>query len=275
MNRFVVGGIPYPAALHNPTIDLMARHVSVRDFDPDRPGPEGLVPVLFAAAQSAPTSSNLQSWSVVAVTAPERRRLLAELVGQPALAQAPLFLVFCADIYRLMHVVKRRDYPFGGDSLNLLLVASNDAAIACQNAALAAEALGLGCCMVGNVRNKPREVSDLLELPRWVFAAIGLAVGWPTRRNAVKPRLPMSVVLHEERYSTEHLEAGIDAYDKQMEATDVYQTRRAQVPGVTPPPELDTAPYGWIEHVARRMAASSQARKDFGAFLRDKGFAVE
>jgi len=275
MNRFVVGGIPYPEALHNPTIDLMARHVSVREYDPDRPVPEGLVPVLFAAAQSAPTSSNLQSWSVIAVTTPERRRALAELVGQEFLGQAPLFLVFCADIFRLLHVVKRRDYPYKSGDVNLLLVATNDAAIACQNAALAAEALGLGCCMIGNVRNRPREISDLLGLPRGVFAAIGLSVGWPARKNDVKPRLPMSVVLHHERYSTEHLEAGIETYDKQMEATDVYRGRRAQVPGVTPPPDLDTAPYGWVEHVARRMAASSQDRKDFGAFLRDKGFAVE
>jgi nitroreductase len=275
MNRFVVGEISYPEELRNPVIDLMARHVSVRDYDPARPLPAGLATVLAAAAQSAPTSSNLQTWSAVAVADADRRRRLAELAGQDFLAEAPLFLVFCADILRVTRAMARRGYPWNGPQLDLLLVATNDAAIACQNAALAAEALGLGCCMVGNVRNRPRDVADLLELPRGVFAAVGLTVGWAARRNDVKPRLPLSVVLHEERYAAEGLDEGIDRYDRQMAATTIYEGRRLRVPGVTPPPEQDTAPYGWIEHAARRLAASSQNRSRFAAFLRAQGFGTE
>src|SRR5512133_3270099 len=141
----------------------MARHVSVRAFDPDRPLPNGLVTALMTAAQSAATSSNLQNWSVVEVTDRERKHTLQELCGsQTFIDQAPLFLVFCADTHRIKWVTKRQGYRFNADYLDLLLVACMDSALACQNATLAAESLGLGCCMVGNIRNRPQEVSDLL-----------------------------------------------------------------------------------------------------------------
>lgn len=276
MDRFSVDGIPVPGALRNPVIDQIVQHVSVRAFDPDRPLPDGLVQVLVAAAQSAPTSSNFQSWSVIKVTDPGRKRILAEYCdNQEFINQAPLFFVFCADAYRHKWVTRRQGYPFGSDYMELLLVAVMDSALACQNAALAAESLGLGCCMVGAIRNRAREVTELLELPPNVFATVGLAVGYPARRNQVKPRLPQSVVLHDEKYSTAGLEPGVQAYDAVMAQTDIYRGRRVRVPGVTPDPEQDTGPYSWAEHTARRMARGNDLRRGLAQFLRERGFVLD
>lgn len=74
-------------------LDAMLNHRSVRHFLRD-PLPANTVETLVAAAQSAPTSSNLQTWSVIAVESQGRREALANLVGpQKHLAVAPLVLV--------------------------------------------------------------------------------------------------------------------------------------------------------------------------------------
>ncbi len=274
MDRFAVDDIPYNEDLRTPVIDQIVKHTSVRDFDSSKPLPEGVVTVLVAAAQSASTSSNFQTYSIVQVSDPERKRRLGELCGHSFFDQAPLVLVFCADTYRIRWVTERRGFPFKFDYVDLLLVASMDSALACQNAAMAAESLGLGCVMIGNIRNRAKEVSELLELPEGVFATIGLVLGYPSRQNPVKPRLPQSTVLHRERYSTETLEQDLARYDERMARTDVYEGRRVQVPGLTPEPEQDTGPYGWSEHTARRMAAGNLLRRGFAEFLREKGFTL-
>lgn len=50
-----------------PTIELMHRHGSVRNYKPD-PIPEAVINQIIAAAQAASTSSNLQAYSVVVTT---------------------------------------------------------------------------------------------------------------------------------------------------------------------------------------------------------------
>lgn len=276
MDRFTVDGAPVFEALRNPVIDQIVRHASVRSFDFGRELPDGVLEMMTAAAQSAPTSSNFQSWSVVAVRDPERKLQLQELCDNQAfIGQAPLFLVFCADSYRHRHVTARQGYRFGSDYLELLLVSVIDSALAAQNAALAAESMGLGCCMVGAIRNRAREVAELLNLPRGVFATAGLAVGYPSRPSGVKPRLPQSVVVHQEAYSTANMEEGIAAYDEQMARTDIYRGRRVRIPGVTPEPEQDTGHYGWAEHTARRMARGNDFRRDLAPFLKEHGFVLE
>ncbi|MDO9348379.1 MAG: nitroreductase family protein, partial [Anaerolineales bacterium] len=87
--------------MNNPTLDLIHRHASVRRYKPD-PLPVPVIETVIAAGQRASTSSNLQAYSVVAVTEAARRERLAELCGnQQHIADAPLFLAFCADLSRL------------------------------------------------------------------------------------------------------------------------------------------------------------------------------
>ncbi|GAA1612150.1 nitroreductase [Actinoplanes couchii] len=86
-------GDPEAGALVNDVLAVQFAHRSVRRFGPrEVTGAE--LTTLVAAAQSAPASSNLQAWSVVAVRDPERKRRLAKLAGnQEFVARAPLFLV--------------------------------------------------------------------------------------------------------------------------------------------------------------------------------------
>jgi nitroreductase len=241
-------------------------HRSVRHYRPD-PLPAGTLEWLIAAAQSASTSSNLQTWSVIALQDPQHKSEAATLCGdQDFIRQAPLLLVFCADLSRLTFVSETSELPGEGlEFLEMFLMASLDASLAAQNTVVAAEALGLGICYVGGARNSPRELAALLHLPSRVFAVFGLAVGWPAAddTSAVKPRLPQAEVLHHETYSTEQRAASIEAYNATMQA--FYQSQNMPVRG------------DWAQHSARRVATveALSGRHLLRQILQEQGFGLK
>ncbi|MCF6378834.1 NADPH-dependent oxidoreductase [Nocardioides KLBMP 9356] len=202
-------------------VRLQLAHRSVRRFLPDAVSDDDLR-TLVAAAQSAPTSSNLQPWSVVAVRDPERRRRLSTLAArQQFVADAPLLLVWIADLGRARRLAESREHKLeAADYLETALIGFIDVALAAQNAVVAAESLGLGSCYVGAIRNNPEEVAAELGLPPHAIAAFGLAVGRPdpTERAGVKPRLPQQAVLHHEQYDAELADAHLAAYDERLAA---------------------------------------------------------
>ena len=140
---------------------------------------------LVAAAQSAPTSSNLQPWSVVAVRDPERKSRLATLAGnQEFIRQAPLFLVWVADLGRARRLAARADVPLDAtDYLETTVIGFVDTALAAQNAVLAAASLGLGSVFVGAIRNHPEEVAAELGCPSTRWRRSGSPSASPTRPN--------------------------------------------------------------------------------------------
>jgi nitroreductase len=229
-----------PAGPTNDVVRAILDHRSVRAFRPD-PLPAGTIETLVAAAQSAPTSSNLQTWSVVAVEDPGRRARLAEFSArQGFIREAPLFLVWCADLSRLGRIGAARGAALTGlDYLEMYMVALIDAALAAQNAVVAAESLGLGTVYVGALRNKPAEVAAELSLPANCMGAFGLSVGWPdpARVTEAKPRLPQSIVLHRETYRPESDE-DVERYDSDLAE---FSRRNAMAGG------------GWLERVMSRV----------------------
>jgi nitroreductase len=279
-HRYELLGLDHLDQLLNPVLESIAAHVSVRAYDPDRPLPEGTLETLAVAAQSAATSSNLNSYSMIAVTDPRHKAEIVDLCGDyPFFKDCPLFLVFCVDIRRLQQITERQGRPFYGNTLNLFLTGAVDAALACQNTAVAAESMGLGTCMCGAIRENPLEVARALRLPAGVFAVVGLGVGYPLRTPPLKPRLPLSVVLHHEYYSLPAQEAGIAQYDRTMAESGAYTGRRLRVPDLSP--DADTAFYGWCEHTARRMGDRGEkgfgyyTRRDYRELLARLGFSLD
>jgi len=251
----------------NPTLDLLHRHGSVRKFKFE-PVPVALVETIVAAAQRASTSSNLQVVSVVAVTEAAKRKRLSEVCGQEHVAQAAVVLVWCADLRRLDRACELRGCKQVTDYVENFLMCVLDAGIAAQNAAVAAESLGLGVCYLGSVRNNTQVVIELLALPRLVFPVVGMALGGPAAPPNIRPRLPTSAILSWERYA-ETSDAALREYDRVMAATGIYQGRQVPVPGR--PGEMED--YGWLEHSARR--AEQALRTELRAVLRQQGFGLE
>ncbi|MCP5366117.1 MAG: NADPH-dependent oxidoreductase [Hyphomicrobiales bacterium] len=259
----------------NPVLDLLMAHRSVRAFT-DEPLPEAALDQVLNAAQRAPTSSNMQSYSIVVVDDRDLLKQVRAICGdQPFVSQCAVLLVFCSDISRLVHICEQRGYRFRADQVNTLLVAHGDANLACLNAAVAAQSMGYGTCMLGNVRNNPPEMSDLLGLPKYVYASVGLAIGVADEDKGTKPRLPRSVMVSRNRYDPGPLDTALPAYDRAVRAAGVYDGRREPLNGLAPGQEDPVAveDYGWCEHTARRLTGAVQdRRRDLGAFLDGKGF---
>ncbi|MCG2787744.1 MAG: NADPH-dependent oxidoreductase [Anaerolineae bacterium] len=254
--------------MSNPTLDLIRAHGSCRRYRPDDVSNE-MIESIVEAGQRASTSSNMQAYSVVAVTDAAKRAELARLCGQQKhIAQAPVFLAWCADLARLDRACQLRELEQSSEHVENFLVAAVDAAIVAQNAALAAQSLGLGICYIGSIRNNPREVIQLLELPRLVFPVTGMTIGWPEKPPRTRPRLGLEAVLHRERYNPNQDEALL-AYDREMAATGIYEGRQVEIPGR--PGEMEA--YGWLEHSARRVA--QPMRTFLREVLEEQGFLLK
>ncbi len=249
-----------------PTIEQIYQHGSVRQYK-SYPVPAEMVESIVAAGQRGSTSSNLQMYSVVAVTSDEKRDQLATLCGNQAhIRQAPVFLAWCADLSRLERAAEMRGRQVVTNGAEHFLLAAVDVAILMQTATLAAESLGLGMCYIGAIRNNPREVIELLNLPRLVFPICGMTLGWPLRKPRIRPRLPLDAILHWETYDTSGEEEYLQQYDQAMIATGIYQDRQVAVPGSAGEMEA----YGWTEHCARRIAGP--IRPGLSKVLHDQGF---
>ena len=84
----------------NQTIETLLAHRSVRHFE-DKPLSKEQIEMIVISAQAASTSSNIQAYSIIGVTDPEKKKKLAELAGNQSYVQKNgHFFVFCADLYR-------------------------------------------------------------------------------------------------------------------------------------------------------------------------------
>ena len=246
----------------NDVIATLLSHRSVRGFLPDALPPNTLG-TLVAAAQSASTSSNLQTWSVIAVTDPSKKAALARIASnQKHIEQCPLFLVWLADLSRnarlgLEEGVTLETIPH----FESYLVAAIDAALAAQNATVAAESLGLSMVYIGALRNNPVEVGRLLGLPPGAMGVFGMCVGYPlpTVTNEVKPRLPQSAILFHDTYDPSGERAARADYDARIAAF----SRRHEM-------TQDT----WTKRVIGRMGkiAAMSGRDKLVSILNGMGF---
>jgi len=249
----------------NPTIELINTHGSVRSYKPD-PVSNEMIESIVVAGQRASTSSNLQMYSVVVTTDEDKRKEIKTLCGnQKHIEQAPVFMTWCADLSRLERMCDLRGYQQESGNMENLLLAVIDVTLMMQNAALAAESMGLGICYIGGIRNDPQAVIDLLGLPKLVFPLVGMTLGWPEKPAMIRPRLPLEAVLHWERYDQDD-EAHLQAYDQAMIATGIYAGRQVSGSG-----SIEESEYGWTEHSARR--ASKSFREGLLRVLQDVGFA--
>lgn len=210
----------------NAVIEMMLQHKSIRKFK-QRAVEEKDLHHIIRAAQSASTSSFLQAYSVIQVTSLENRKKLRLLCGdQEYVEKAPVFLVFCADLHRIHSLLKKKGSASAEEKAwtESFIIGTVDASLAGQNAMLAAESLGLGGVYIGGIRNQPEEVSQLLGLPEEVYPVFGMCLGYPDHKPDVKERLPLSVVLHQDRYQPLN-EQEIESYDERIRAYYVKRTR--------------------------------------------------
>ena len=242
----------------------IASHRSHRRYTAQAVDPE-LLRLLCACALSAPSKSDLQQADVIHVAERSRLKTIVDLIpDMPWISEAPVFLVFCGNNRRLRMIGEWRGKPFANDHLDHFMNAAVDAALAMMSFIRAATAVGLGTCPISAVRNRPGEVSRLLELPDWVFPVAGLCVGYPAEPGRISARLPLAVTVHTNRYDESDVKQNIDAYDRRRHALQPYRRQRYA------DRYADVEFYGWSEEKARHY--SLPERQDFGAYIRKQGF---
>jgi nitroreductase/FMN reductase [NAD(P)H] len=246
---------------------LLGRRVC-RRYKPD-PVPEATLELVLAAAQSAPAKSDLQQYSILVVEDPAKRASIAGWIGDAWVGEAPLILVFCGDLRRGRRIGAAKGLPNANDTVDMLVNATADAALAMMMLMLAADAAGLGTCPLSVIRNRIDEVAALLELPDGVYPWAGLSLGWPAATRDVSMRLPPALVVHRDRYDDSAFEEELAAYDAR---------RHARQP-IPPRSQRHVATYGelpvchWSDNAARQL--SLRERAQFTEFLKRHGFALE
>ncbi len=243
----------------NDIIDLLCSHRSIRKFS-DKPISEEQLSAIIRAGNAAATSSNLQVRTVIRVTDKEVRAQMAQAAGpQPYIAEAPEYLVFCGDFLRPEQCSNMHHVPMVFGMMEQFILATVDVALMAQNCVIAAESMGLGVCYIGGLRNDPTLVSDLLHLPEQTFPLFGLCLGYPAQAPELKPRLPVSVMMKQDRYNLDDA-SQIAAYDQQMR--DYYQARTG-----------GTKDSSWSEEISDLL--SRELRPHMRGFLDEQGFKMD
>lgn len=239
-------------------------HASCRDYA-DKPISPSLLQFLCYCALSSPSKSDLQQVDIIHLKNPEKRHQLEALVpSMPWIKDASEFLVFCGNNRRIREVCQLRGKPFANDHVDSVVNSAVDAGIVMSTFIRAAEALGLACCPISVIRNRVFEVSEVLELPDYVFPLAGLTVGSPKTEAHISPRLPVTLTLHTDTFEEKPLAEYLSPYDAYRQSRKEFESQRyAEEYG-------NIEDYSWSEDKARQYSKSERA--DFGKYLIHQGF---
>ncbi len=196
----------------NKTIELLNKRRTIRAYSA-KPISQEDEKIIIRAAIRAPTAGNLMLYSILKVTDQKLKEKLAiSCDNQPHIAKAPLVLIFLADMQRWWNYFELCDVQKKCNEMHVnfekpqesdLLLACCDALIAAQNAVIAAEALGIGSCYIGDIMENYETHQELLKLPRWVFPITLICFGHPKGDKDKIPltnRFPVDYIVHENIY---------------------------------------------------------------------------
>lgn len=174
---------------------------SARNFK-DQEIPEHIIEELLDAANNAPSGGNIQPISIILVREAERRKELAEMVGdQPWVKNAPLSMIFCIDFFRIKKWASMFDTDFKGENaLSHFLIAYADLMCSAQNVVILAEDYGLGSVYIGTILDAIDKVRKYFTIPKHVLPMMVLSIGYPKSVPKNVPKLKRDVIAHREKY---------------------------------------------------------------------------
>jgi len=222
--RYGRDDIPLPDQQPNSFTENLLKRTSCRNFLPT-PLPNGTLELLIAAAQSAPTSGMLQTWSVISLNVEDRKKLLSsqyrntiggvDTSNFTAIETCSIFLIWLADLNRTNFILQNTDAPpetkSQVDKAEFHLKAVVDATIAAQTLFMTAESMGISGTYMGAIRQLPATfLQDTFNLPKYTFPLFGMAIGYPAMQilsrlptpplESPKPRLTQDFILHHSTY---------------------------------------------------------------------------
>lgn len=243
--------------------DTLLQRRSIRRYK-NEPITQQELDVIYEAIRNTPTSVNGQQFSVIDISDPEMKKEMHRLTDMEHVETCSHFFLFCADLHKAD--VAARDAgielaPFH-DTAEGLLVGTVDAALAMMSAIVAAESMGLGSCCIGYARiSAPREMSELVHLPKDTYIVCGLTVGVPDELPDLKPKQPVGLSIHSNTYpSDDDLRPLLKEYNAVI---DRYNHTRTGTQG----------DYDWVTRIAGYYQAASQLH--MLDLLRERGFGLK
>lgn len=186
--------------MNNDVYKTIHAHKSVRKYKKKLVEPEVLNRILEAATRAS-TSGNMQCYSIIVTQDEElKQQLLEPHFNQSMVTEAPVLLTFCADFNRMRKWIDISDAPQNFDNFMSFMIASIDAILASQNAALAAESEGLGICYMGTTLASCDRIAAVLDCPPNVVPVVGFSLGYADEITPARERLPQKAVVHYEKY---------------------------------------------------------------------------
>lgn len=184
------------------TENYWLRRRTIRRYS-DREVSDNMLEDIIEKASHAPTTGNMQLYSVVITRDPNNlQRLAPAHFNQPAATGAPVLLTFCADFNRFCHWCDISDADHGYDNFQSFMTAVIDTVIFTQQFVTIAEREGLGCCYLGTTTYNAPAIAEALELPARVIPVCTISIGWPAEAGSLSDRLPVSAIIHREKYHT-------------------------------------------------------------------------
>lgn len=198
--------------------DTLLQRRSIRRYERE-PITPGQLNFIYEAIRNTPTSYNGQQFSVIDIDDQPLKEQLYELTNQKQIKTCSHFLLFCADFHKITvgaetKGVEMPEFPHTADGL---IVGTVDAALAMMSALVAAESMGLGTCCIGYARTAaPEQIAELLHLPQRTYAVCGLAIGVPRELPDLKPKQPVELIVHHNRYTDDGLKENLLRYDRDI-----------------------------------------------------------
>lgn len=161
-----------------------------------------IVSDMLLAASHAPTTGNMQLYSVVVTRSDENKAKLAPVhFNQPSVVGCDVVLTFCADFNRFVKWCEASGAVPGYDNFQSFMTSVLDVVIFAQQFCTIAEMRGYGCCYLGTTTYNAPQISEILNLPDRVVPVTTITLGVPDGDFPVSDRLPIDAILHNEAYN--------------------------------------------------------------------------
>lgn len=185
----------------NEIMTWLAESVSTRSFRPD-PVDDASIRNAIAVAQRAPSTCNHQPYCVISINDEAARSRLTEvMVVQNFILEAPVWLMVCVDWSRQQIIAESVGVVNQMPQLARQVVGVVDATMFAHHLVLALNALGLGTCYIASPYTALKQVADILEAPPHDCMPLHLiCAGVPAEKPAPRPRYPIGLVFHSEKY---------------------------------------------------------------------------
>jgi nitroreductase len=189
----------------NKFVNIINSRTSIRKFK-KKNVPENMVEQILKSAQRAPTACRMEPYSFIIVTDSEKRRRIKDATvshkgTRSYMDGAPVWIMICIDFARQISLYEYLGIKPELDDVSKFVLGVIDASLAAENMVITAETLDLGSCFVGSVWTKPKEVSEILNLPMYVYPFLLLCIGYPDEDPRIRERWPYDIIVHKDEYS--------------------------------------------------------------------------